>query len=225
MMYSFDVDIAHKIGVDEAIMVSNFQFWISKNKANNQALHDGRYWTYNSVSAFKTLFKFWSEKQIRRVLESLIEKKVVVVGNYNKSPYDQTRWFAFSDEWAYLLPETDPTQMGKSITPIRANHTTDSKPDKDIATPLHQPSLIKAEPSYKKFNPPTKPDCRVAAYEAGIPMEEGDKFWDHHNSAGWFLSRGRKMKEWRSAFSTWTRNHKKFESDKPKPKAKSIFIG
>ena len=35
MNYNFNVEIATKIGVDEAIMLNNFVYWLAKNKANN----------------------------------------------------------------------------------------------------------------------------------------------------------------------------------------------
>ena len=70
MTYSFDIEIAQEIGVDEAIMLQNIIFWLVKNKANGTNHYDGRYWTYNSHKAFKELFPFWTENQIRRILEN-----------------------------------------------------------------------------------------------------------------------------------------------------------
>ena len=52
MEYSFNIHIAKKYGVDEAIMIKNFQFWILKNEASEKHNHKGSYWTYNSVSSF-----------------------------------------------------------------------------------------------------------------------------------------------------------------------------
>ena len=37
MEYSFNIHIAKKYGVDEAIMIKNFQFWILKNEASDKA--------------------------------------------------------------------------------------------------------------------------------------------------------------------------------------------
>jgi hypothetical protein len=102
MEYSFDIEVAKKYGVDEAIMIKNFQFWIMKNKANNKNFHDGRTWTYNSTRAFSELFIFWTEKQIRRILKSLIDKEVILTGNYNKISYDRTLWYAFRDENEFI---------------------------------------------------------------------------------------------------------------------------
>ena len=103
MTYSFDTELAQKLGVNEAILLQNIVFWLLKNKANNSNYYDGRYWTYNSHKAFKELFPFWTENQIRRILESLFEKGVILKGDYNSSPYDKTKWYALSDKYAYLI--------------------------------------------------------------------------------------------------------------------------
>ena len=98
MFYSFDADVAKEYGVNEAIMIASFQFWISKNKANGKNFVDGHYWTYNTNKAFQELFPFWSAKTIRTTLDHLKEKGVLIVGNYNLNAYDRTLWFAFADE-------------------------------------------------------------------------------------------------------------------------------
>ena len=54
-IYSFNKEHAKKYGVSEAIVIKNLQFWISKNMANNYSCHDGRTWTYNTISAFQEL--------------------------------------------------------------------------------------------------------------------------------------------------------------------------
>ena len=99
MTYFFDAQIAEQFGVDEAIIIQNFQYWIAKNEANKKHYHDGRYWTYNTAEAFTKLFPFWSAGQIRRILKSLQEKDVLITGNFNPSAYDRTMWYAFSDSF------------------------------------------------------------------------------------------------------------------------------
>jgi hypothetical protein len=103
--YSFDIEHAQKYGVDEAIIIKNFQFWLRKNKANNKNIKDGRAWTFNSVKAFGILFPFWSSKQIRRTLESLVNQGIIITGNYNKIKNDRTKWYAFQNESIFLFPE------------------------------------------------------------------------------------------------------------------------
>lgn len=100
MTYTFDIDLAAKYGVNEAIMLNNFIYWIAKNEANGKHFYDGRYWTYNSVAAFVKLFPFWSNKQIRTIIASLERQGVLMKGNYNEQKYDRTCWYAFTDGFA-----------------------------------------------------------------------------------------------------------------------------
>ena len=36
MNHSFNVDIAKKYGIEKAVLLENFSFWIAKNKANKK---------------------------------------------------------------------------------------------------------------------------------------------------------------------------------------------
>lgn len=94
MIYSFETEYAKKYGVEEAILLQNFIFWVNKNKANNVHFYEGKYWTYNSKKAMLELFPFWSESQLKRIINSLINQGVLITGNFNKSPYDKTTWYA-----------------------------------------------------------------------------------------------------------------------------------
>tara|TARA_R100001244_G_scaffold132321_1_gene108187 strand:+ start:2456 stop:3214 length:759 start_codon:yes stop_codon:yes gene_type:complete len=109
MEYSFNIEYAEKYGVAEAIVIKNFQYWIKKNKSNSKANHDGRTWTFNSVKAFEDLFPFWTVGQMNRILKSLVEQEVLLTGNYNKMKYDRTKWYAFSDEYSFVV-------LGSSIS-------------------------------------------------------------------------------------------------------------
>jgi hypothetical protein len=127
--YSFDIKEAKKYGVDEAIMLKNIKFWVMKHKANGKNCHDGQTWTYNSNEAFSELFPFWKPGQIRRVIESLIKKGVLIKGCYNKNKMDRTSWYALKDESIlksnyHLSKSTNPNDDNSSSTIY-----TDNKPD------------------------------------------------------------------------------------------------
>lgn len=95
--YSFNVGLAQKYGLNEAIILQNLIFWIDKNIANKKNGYDGYYWTYNSVTAFQELFPFLSEKQIRSALKNLEDRKVIKTGCYNKKACDRTKWYTIID--------------------------------------------------------------------------------------------------------------------------------
>lgn len=170
-MYFNDKD-AVKYGVEEAIIIQNIRFWLQKNRANGKHFHDGRYWTYNSKPAFAKLFPFWSEKQIRRILDSLRKQGVLVVGNYNPNPYDKTLWYSFSDqsmidEWKEQAGADSPEsplcrpkspsrtdQTGRSITDINTDIKTNISPphaEEDAHPPVKKKESIKSPILFEKF--------------------------------------------------------------------------
>ncbi len=93
MKYQFEKSVAEHVGVEAAILLSNIEFWVEKNAANEKHFYDGNYWTYNSKKAFADLFPFWTERQIRRLLDKLVDSGMLAKGNYNKRSYDKTLWY------------------------------------------------------------------------------------------------------------------------------------
>lgn len=103
MQHSFDVEIAVKYGINQAIILNNLFFWIQKNEANGKHFYDGYYWTYNSKKAFSELLPYMTERQIDYALTKLTKDGLILKGNYNKLPYDRTLWYALTDKAKKLL--------------------------------------------------------------------------------------------------------------------------
>ncbi len=80
--------VARRYGLEEAIFLDSLMFWYRENRANGRNFRDGRWWTYNSVSAFEELFPWWSGKQLRRIAASCKEKGALLAGNYNTDQRD-----------------------------------------------------------------------------------------------------------------------------------------
>lgn len=138
MRYSFNINLAKKYGLEEAIFLENLIFWVIRNRANQTNYFDGRTWTYNSVRAFNVLFPFWTAKQIRRVLDSLLKQGVIVKGNYNKNPYDRTLWYALAEEDTFICqygqvdlpkPPNEFCEKGQPIPDIKPDIKPDVEPD------------------------------------------------------------------------------------------------
>lgn len=113
MEHSFNIELAKEYGILEAILLKNIWFWIEKNRANEKNFYDGTYWTYNSTRAFNELFPYASESSIKRALKSLQEKGIIKTGNYNKSSYDRTLWYAFTD-LGYSIVSNRQMEVNKS---------------------------------------------------------------------------------------------------------------
>ncbi len=97
MKHIFDIEIATKYGINIATFLNNMVFWIQRNVANEKHFYDDKYWTYNSVKSYSILFPYWTPKQIRKIIDDCIKLDLIVKGNYNKTPYDKTSWYAFTD--------------------------------------------------------------------------------------------------------------------------------
>jgi len=134
MEHLFDVETARKYGVNAAIVVRHLQFWVIKNKSNKKHLHDGRTWTYCSVKAFTKVFPYWSVRQMRVILDGLIEKGVILKGSYNPKGYDHTVWYAFQNEKAFVKSDKSICQKGQME---RSGMTKPLvSPDKPIPNPI-----------------------------------------------------------------------------------------
>ena len=97
MNHSFNVQIAKDYGIEEAILLENIFFWCEKNRANRKLIN-GKPWTYNSVKAFNELFCYMSPSKISRALANLEKNGLIETGNFNKNPYDRTKWYCITEK-------------------------------------------------------------------------------------------------------------------------------
>jgi hypothetical protein len=203
MTHQFDTEIAREYGVDIAIVVSNIAFWLQKNKANGRHIHDGKVWTYNSTKAFKELFPYWTENQIRRILTNMEEKGIIETGNYNSNAYDRTKWYTFTDafvkthtsicEFCQMDSGKQPNGFGESNEPIP-----DNKPvDKPVDKPKRE----------SRFCKPTALEVSEYCKERGNNVNPS-AFIAFYDSKGWMIGKN-KMKDWRGAVRTWEQRDKK----------------
>ena len=106
MIHFFSDEVALEVGINGAIMLNHLHYWVKKNADNEMNYHDGYYWTYNSIAAYKKQFQFWSERTIYRILRELEVNGYVKTGNYNQSAYDRTKWYALTKKSLKLLKST-----------------------------------------------------------------------------------------------------------------------
>lgn len=132
-VHSFDTDVAAMVGTTAATIAYNIKHWCEKNAANGTHEHEGRNWTYNSVSAFKKLFPYLSPKQIRTALDKLEAAGLIVSGCFNQHGRDQTKWYSFEPS---AVVNTASCPKGQMQLPKKANPFAqkgrplpDSKPD------------------------------------------------------------------------------------------------
>lgn len=148
MQHHFDVELAQRYGAEEAILLNHFEYWIELNRANGENYYDGRYWTFNSMKAFATIFPYMSEKKIRNALKHLQDEGIIVTGNYNKQPWDRTLWYAFTDYGLSICP------FGKMDDSEKANgHLQKGEPIPDnnpVNNPVNKENTLSIERVQKK---------------------------------------------------------------------------
>lgn len=110
MTYQFDVEDAVAYGVDPAILIYALKWWIRKNATEGRNINTiiidneevARTWTYFRRKDREKLFPFWNEDKYYRIVQRLVDKKVLVRGDFNKMPQDRTMWLAIVDEDSFL---------------------------------------------------------------------------------------------------------------------------
>ena len=81
--------LAAAIGLSEAILLQQIHYWLRQGGH----VRDGRRWIYNSYPQWAAQLPFWKEGAIRRILEHLRARGLLLTGNYNASPLDRTIWY------------------------------------------------------------------------------------------------------------------------------------
>lgn len=146
----FDTHIAKDVGTDAAIIFQNIWFWVSLNRQQESKSHffEGKYWTYNTVKGFNSMFYYLTPAQIRRCLEKLIEKKYIITGNFNQTAYDRTTWYAIGENsQIHLLELTNGSdQNHQPIPDDNPNDKPDMSEQPIIKTPEEFVSVVGGDP-------------------------------------------------------------------------------
>ena len=105
-MYLFDEQpivankaLARALGLNEALVLQQINYWIEINKKSGKNYHDEKYWTYNSIRAWQENdFDYMSVDTVKRTFAKLEKAGYLLAGNYNKDPRDKTKWYTINDE-------------------------------------------------------------------------------------------------------------------------------
>jgi len=213
MNFSFDIEIATKYGVNEAIFLHNIAHWIKFNQASKINFYEGRTWTFNSHSAFTKIFPFWTQKQIRAVIVNCEKKGLLINGTFNKLKYDRTKWYSLTDLGLQLFPslicpngQMEMTEwangndrMGRPIPNINTNINTDIIIGEDRKSPR-----VILTPVSDEFTPNKNHELIAATNQQDV-SQEARAFIDYYQS------HGKKMANWDAAFRNWLRKSAEFK--------------
>jgi len=98
-IHHFDRDIAVEYGLEAAVIIYNFRFWLDKNKALNKNNRDGFIWTYNTVEAMQSLFPYLTTASIRRVLKKLEDEGFLISAKLSSNGHNRTKWYTIPSEY------------------------------------------------------------------------------------------------------------------------------
>lgn len=232
MQHYFDIELAERYGILEAVIINHLQFWIAKNKANECNYYDGYYWSYFSTKAIADLFPYANDRQIRYALNKLIKEDVLQTGNYNKMKYDRTLWYAFTDFGLELLKKqgvdlskaddengnsiyknlqmekqkfvNQNTEIVKPIPDNKTDNKTDNKKEKE------------RKETQKRFRPPTVEEvenyCRERRAKGKINHVDAEQFCAFYASKNWYVGKN-KMSDWKQCVITWEKRDVKNKTE------------
>jgi len=228
----FDIEDTIKYGVDCAVMLTNFRFWIAKNKANNVNFYDGQYWTYNSVTAFEKLFPYYSYGQIKRTLKKLEDLGLIKSGNYNKSKYDRTKWYCLNEEPHLTNLANGTLNNSEPIPDVNSNINSDFNnclPTPEIFKNENEIILIKTEEERKKVAPKKE---KIPNFEAvSLTIEEmqkieerykGDSKWAIETLHNYKMAKGARYKSDYHVLIGWV--YEKYLKEKKPQKIGSMDV-
>jgi hypothetical protein len=119
--HSFDIHVASEYkSIEIAILVWHFQYWIMKNKRLNRNCIEGRTWTYQTYEEIASAFPYWSRHQVKRLLKKCTDLGIILKSNFNKTPFDQTLWYAFENEDKFgisMFSQMEQNEGDKNDTP------------------------------------------------------------------------------------------------------------
>lgn len=120
-----------------AIFIENLACWIkfnaSKTDPAERNYHDGRYWSYNTLSDFVKYFGFWSTQNLRTIINNCIKHGLILTDTFNKKKYDNTIWYSLTDKALEYYPVLRGlflnTVVNSNKTLVKTNNTIPEQPN------------------------------------------------------------------------------------------------
>ena len=165
MHHSFDIHLAAQYGVEEAILIHHFQHWINLNQEKGINFYENATWSYQTRESIADHFPYLDRHKVRRLTDKLVKLKVLKKGNFNKSKFDKTIWYAFCDEKIFTIGKSAKSRdqsangIDENGIPIPYSKALYSRPNRDISNDMSSRSR--------------KPAPRQQAYEIVFSKEEG----------------------------------------------------
>ena len=179
--------VAKEYGINISIILNNFVFWDSINKANKSDYHlrDGKYWIYYSHKSLSEHLEILTERQVQVAITKMLEEGLIELStvNYNQSKFDKTAWYSLTEKGLSFFvsptqhnvtskhtPEVTPTQH--NVTTIPDGNHRENTNGNHLAAPAH--GNVNAVPASPNIRPNLKikisDDIRDSAYTAWLEI-------------------------------------------------------
>ena len=217
MNHSFNVKVAEEFGIEKAILLENFYFWIIKNRANNKNLHNGRYYTYNTAEAFEKLFPYMKARRIAQLLREMEhEDGLLISGQFNN--YDRTKSYTLTDiAMSYFeVAIIQKLDNGEYRNLTMENQETVSCLNTDINTDIKTYSCSTQQQPFQK---PTIKEIADYCAERKNKIDPA-YFFDYYETKGWKVGK-HKMTDWKACIRNWER---KDPAEAPKEEKEYIMV-
>ena len=125
MHHGYEVEVAIEYGIEEAILINHFAFWINTNAAQGVNYIDGRFWTFNTKKGLlNALPELKTARVVRYAIDKLVENGIIILGQYSKNNLDKTTWYAFSDKGLEMVRKYNLGTVDFAIVQNRRFETT-----------------------------------------------------------------------------------------------------
>ena len=139
LIHAFNADIAAEYkDVDLAVLIQHFIHWIHHNQKMERNFRQDRTWSYQTFEEIAAHYPYWSRDQVRRLLKKAVDFKILRKGNFNKSKFDRTLWYAFENEEKFTIGRNRPKERPES-----ANGKGESAPPIPHTKPITKPDTEK----------------------------------------------------------------------------------
>lgn len=201
MNHSFNTDIAEKYGIEKAILLENFYFWIKKNEANKKNFHNGKYYTYNTAEAFAKLFPYIKARRIAQLLREMeTEDGLLLSGQFFN--YDRTKSYTLTDVAMSYFEVT----IIQNFDNGRYKNLTkeDTETGDCLNTDIN--ADIKTYSCYKQQQPFSKPSINEIKEYCEERKNKIDPayFFDYYEAKGWKVGKTL-MTDWKAVVRNWER--------------------
>lgn len=159
--HSFNVSLASRFGLIEAIIIQHSYYWYGLNKDNPDMTKDGKVWFFRSVSQIAEVYPYLTVDKVRRTIDRLVEVGILIKGNYSSDKFKKANWYSLSDEIINIM-------KGENAESIQQNAEPFGKMPNDSAKcQLNYSNIDNKEEDNK-----TKEDTNVSKKDRDLLFEE-----------------------------------------------------